>query len=159
MSERAAARDQVASFLAKYSRDVARVGRAVRSKIRKRLPGAVELVYDNYNALVFAFGPTERPSELILSVALYPRWVSLFFAQGATLPDPEGLLQGSGSRIRHVVLEREGDLDSAPICALVEAAVMSHPEVNAGRGRTIVKSVSARQRPRRPTGRGHRTRR
>jgi hypothetical protein len=78
---------QLAGFIARFSPDVARVARAARAKIRKQLPGAFELVYDNYNALALAFGPTDRASDAILSIALYPRWVSLFFARGAKLPD------------------------------------------------------------------------
>ena len=142
---------QVASFIAKYSPEVARVARQARRKIRKLLPGAVELVYDNYNALALAFGPTERPSDLILSIALYPRWVSLFFTRGATLADHHGLLRGSGRTIRHVVIQRAVLLDSAPVQALIKEAVATHPRrLTHGRGQTIIQSVSAKQRPRRP---------
>src|ERR1039458_9537409 len=65
-----------------------------------RLPGAVQLVYDNYNALVIGFGPSERASEASFSIVLYPRWVTLFFLQGAGLPDPRRLLKGSGKVVR-----------------------------------------------------------
>ncbi len=54
---------QVASFLAKFSPDVARAARAAHARVRKLLPSAFELVYDNYNALALAFGPTERTSQ------------------------------------------------------------------------------------------------
>jgi hypothetical protein len=142
---------QIAGFIARYSPEVARVARQARGKIRKLLPGAVELVYDNYNALALAFGPTERASELILSIALYPRWVSVFFTRGAELDDPEGLLRGSGNRMRHIVLESAATLDRGPVRALVREAVATHPKPLArGRGRTIIRSVSAAQRPRRP---------
>jgi hypothetical protein len=142
---------RVAGFIAKYSPDVARVARQARARVRKLLPGAVELVYDNYNALALAFGPTERPSDLILSVALYPRWVSLFFTRGAELEDPQGLLQGSGSRFRHIVLESAATLDRAPVRALIRDALATHPKPLArGPGCTIIQSVAARQRPRRP---------
>jgi hypothetical protein len=151
MAEKSAER-QVAGFIAKYSPEVARVARQARHKIRRLLPGAVELVYDNYNALALAFGPTERPSDLILSVALYPRWVSLFFTRGAELADPHRLLRGSGSKIRHVVVHRAVVLDSAPVKALIKEALASHPKRLApGRGWTIIQSVSAKHRPRRPT--------
>lgn len=153
MAEKSVER-QVASFMAKYSPEVARVARQARRKIRKLLPGAVELVYDNYNALALAFGPTERPSDLILSIALYPRWVSLFFTRGAELADPLALLRGSGSKIRHVVLQRAVLLDSAPVQALIKEALATHPtRLTHGRGRTIIQSVSAKQRPRRPAER------
>jgi hypothetical protein len=88
------------------------VAKAARARVRKLLPGAFEFVHDNYNALALAYGPSERTSEVVLSIALYPRWVSLFFARGATLPDPSGVLRGSGNRMRHVVPERIEILDS-----------------------------------------------
>ena len=46
--------------------------RAVRAKLRKRLKGALEFVYDNYYSLVIGFGPSERPSEAIFSIVLLP---------------------------------------------------------------------------------------
>jgi hypothetical protein len=148
---------QVAAFIRRYSPEVAQLARQARRKIRQLLPGAVELVYDNYNALALAFGPSEKPSELILSIALYPRWVSLFFTRGADLADPQGLLRGSGSKIRHVVLEGAAMLDSAPIRALIRDALATHPRrLPRSGGRTIIQSVSAKQRPRRPAGRGGR---
>ena len=145
---------QVADFIAKFSPNVARAAKTARATIRRLLPGAFELVYDNYNALALAFGPTERTSEVILSIAVYPRWVSLFLVRGAKLPDPSGILRGSGRQMRHVVLEPVGVLDSAPVRALIKAAVATHPKaLGGGRRRTIIRSVSAKQRPRRPRDR------
>ena len=96
-------------------------------------------------------------SDVILSIALYPRWVSLFFARGKSLPDPDRVLRGSGNQMRHVVLDPVSVLDSPPVRALIRAAVSTHPKrLPRGRGRTIVKAVSAKQRPRRPRGKGAR---
>ena len=79
---------QLAGFIGRFSPEVARVAKAARSKIRKLHPGRSQLVYDNYNALAIAFSPTERTSEAILSIALYPRWVSLFSTRGAATRPP-----------------------------------------------------------------------
>ena len=151
---------QLATFIAKFSPEVARVAKAARTRVRKLLPSAFELVYDNYNALALAYGPSDRTSEVVLSIALYPRWVSLFFARGAKLPDPSGVLRGSGNQMRHVVLERIELLDSGPVRTLIQTAVATHPKpFGPERGRTIIKAVSAKQRPRRPVEpRGRRTR-
>ena len=65
---------QLDAFLDKYTPAVAMLARACLAKMRARLPGAVQLVYDNYNALAIGFGPSERASEAIFSIALYPRW-------------------------------------------------------------------------------------
>jgi hypothetical protein len=103
--------EQWAAFLSRYDPAIAKVAKAAIARLRKEIPGAVELVYDNYNALVMGFGPTERASEAVVSIALYPRWVTLFFLQGARLADPSRLLKGAGSRVRHIVLSDVAILD------------------------------------------------
>jgi hypothetical protein len=145
---------QLAGFMAKYTPAVAAVAKTALGKLRRRLPGAVELVYDNYNALAIGFGPTERASDAIFSVALYPRWVSLFFLHGAALRDPEKLLKGSGKRVRHIVLEDAARLDHPGVRDLMLRALESAPRPFDGRGRRriLIKSISARQRQRRPRG-------
>ena len=146
-------KEQLEAFLDKFSPDVARVARAALAKMRKLTPGALELVYDNYNALAIGFSPTERASDVIVSIALYPRWVSVFFLQGKGLPDPTNRLRGSGTRVRHIVLSAAADLDEPAVrdliaVALVRAKTPLDPKQRRG---LVVKSVSAKQRPRRPS--------
>jgi hypothetical protein len=145
-------RAQLSSFISKFSPDIAAQARAVLAELRTRLPGATELVYDNYNALAIGFGPTERMGDLILSVAVYPRWVSLFFFNPQGLPDPDRLLRGSGTMVRHLVLASPADLDRPGVRTLVRRAVAAAevPLDPAQPRRLVIKSVSARQRARRP---------
>ena len=147
-----ATRTQVAAFISRFDPAVAKLARAARTKLRKLLPTAIELVYDNYNALAIGFGPTERTSDAVLSVAVYARGVNLYFMYGASLPDPDGLLEGNGTQGRFLRLTNAAQLDDRKVVALVKRAV-SHgrvPMALSGRGYTIVKSISAKQRPRRP---------
>jgi len=143
---------ELAGFLAKYSPEIEAVAKAVRATLRARLQGANELVYDNYNALAIGYGPSEKASDAIVSIALYPRWVSLFFLQARGLDDPRGLLQGSGSVARHIVLQSADDLDMPSVRELFKQAVKTAkvPLDRGAHGRLVIKSVSARQRPRRP---------
>jgi hypothetical protein len=144
---------QLAGFLAKYDPAVRRVAVEAIASLRARLPGTVELVYDSYNNLAVTFGPTERVADAVFSITVYPRRVSLFFTHGAGLPDPQGLLIGAGSRIRHIVLDDASMLDRPAVRRLMRAAVVRaglEPD-RAQPGRLIIKSVSARQRPRRPS--------
>ena len=55
---------RLTEFIGRFSPEVARTARSARTKVRKLLPDAFELVYDNYNALAIAFGPTERASDI-----------------------------------------------------------------------------------------------
>jgi hypothetical protein len=146
---------QVSRFMARYDADIIRVAVDARARLRRRMPGAYELVYDNYNALVIGFGPTERASDAVISLALYPRWVTLFFLSGATLPDPLGILKGSGKQVRSIRLDTASMLGTPGVRALLDAALAEAdpPMPSRGRGRVIIKSVSARQRTRRPKAR------
>jgi len=143
---------QWAAFLSKYDPAIAARAKAAVARLRKYVPGAVELVYDNYNALVVGFGPSERASEAVLSIALYPRWVTLFFLQGARLDDPARRLKGAGTRVRHIVLSDLAILDEPALRRLIWQAVATAPRpIDAkARRRMVIRAVSAKQRPRRP---------
>jgi hypothetical protein len=144
---------QVRAALDRYEPAIVTLVTAARRIMRRRYPGAVELVYDNYNALVFGYGPSERASEAPFSLAAYPRWINLFFLQGARLPDPHHLLQGSGRRVRSIRLESAAQLEAAPVRELFRAAVDRMPVPFAGgRGRTVIRATAAVRRPRRPRG-------
>lgn len=140
------------SFLSKFEPGVAASARAALAQLRKTLPGAIEIVYDNYNALAIGFGPSDKSSEAIFSIAVFPRWVSLFFLQGAKLPDPDKILKGSGTRVRHIVLTDPKILEQPAVKKLMALALKSakRPLDPKQRRRLIIKSISAKQRPRRP---------
>jgi Domain of unknown function (DU1801) len=147
------AADQLDEFLARFTPEVTETAKQALRKMRTRLPGAIELIYDNYNALAIGFSPSDRASDAIFSIALYPRWVSLFFlTNGARLRDPEGRLQGSGKQTRHIVLETAALLDDPAVQELMAQALeLSAKQIDASQPRRlIVKSISAKQRPRRP---------
>jgi len=139
-------------FIAKFSDKVAGEARDAVDRMRNRLPGAIIAVYDNYNALAIGFGTGEKVGDMVFSLAIYPRWVSLFFGQGATLDDPHGMLKGAGSRVRHVVLSDIALLDDPRVRDLMDRAMAHAPTLTdaATPGRIVIKSVAANQRPRRP---------
>src|ERR1700735_3666237 len=98
-------KEQLDAFIDRFTPEVAKMARRALVKMRKLTPGSLELVYDNYNALAIGFSPTERAGDGIFSIALFPPHASLFFLQGAKLPDPTKRLRGSGNVVRHIVLE------------------------------------------------------
>jgi hypothetical protein len=144
---------QLAEFIAKFTPEIAALIRGARKKMREHLPQALELVYDNYNFFVIGYGPSERASEAIFSLAAQAKGVSLCFLQGAGLPDPDGLLRGSGKVVRNIRLETAATLDRADVRALMKTALerAMSPITPTGVHRLIIKSVSAKQRPRRPS--------
>ena len=143
---------QLNTFLGRFDPAIQKLVKAARVKLRRRLPTAVELIYDNYNALAIAFAASERASDAIVSLAVYARGVNLYFIYGVALPDPHHLLLGSGNQGRFVRLESAAMLDRREIAELLAAAVEESetPLPQTGRGRVIIKSISPKQRPRAP---------
>jgi len=143
---------QLDGFIDKFTPEVAALTRNLIEKMKRRVPGATIMVYDNYNALAIGFGPTDKAGHAVLSLAVMPRWVTLCFLRGVRLPDPHRILNGSGSRVRHVRLHTPEAFDDPRVQDLIEAALdRSEPPIDqAAEQELIIKSISAKQRPRRP---------
>ncbi len=149
------AETQLAGFFAKYEPATAALGKALRAKLRARLPGLFEIVYmyENQNALVISYSPSERGYEGMCSIAVRPDGVSLYFTRGAELSksDPNKLLQGRGNGVRHVVMRSVADFDRAEIEALMAAALkLANLRLDAGaKGSVILRAEAQKRRARR----------
>jgi hypothetical protein len=153
------AETQLASYFAKYEPAMAKLGKALRAKLRARLPGLFEIVYvyvyENQNALVISYSPTERGYEAVCSISVYPHLVKLGFGKGAELSksDPNKLLQGQGKTARYVELNSVADFDRAETESLIADAVKLAKlrlDPNA-KGAVIIKAEAQKQRARRAT--------
>jgi len=142
---------EVVSFIDKFEPAVARLIRKCRLEVRKLLPTAIELVYDNYNFFVIGYASTERASDCIVSIAAASNGVGLSFYYGASLADPLKLLQGSGKQNRFIRLPSAQQLRVPSVVQLIRTAAAQGktPLASRGGGNTIIKSVSAKQRARR----------
>lgn len=139
-------------FIAKFTPAVEALTHILFAKMCARLPGSTIPVYDNYNALAIGFGPDATVKHVVLSLAVMPRWVTLCFTWGVKLDDPHGRLKGSGNQVRSVQLHGASAIDDPDIEALIadalaKAIVPIDPKAPGG---IVIKSVSAKQRPRRP---------
>lgn len=85
-------------------------------------PQVVEVVRLGDRATTYGLGP-KKMSEGYAYILPHERWVNLGFFQGAGLPDPEALLEGTGARMRHVKVRTEDVVDSPAVRTLVVAAV------------------------------------
>jgi hypothetical protein len=148
------AETRIAGYFAKYKPAMAKLAKALRAKLRARLPGLFEIVYmyENQGALVISYSPTERGYEGVCSISVYPDVVKLGFVQGAQLSksDPNKLLQGQGKMVRYVELGSAADFDRAEIETLIAAAVKLAKlrlDPNA-KGAMIVKAEAQKQRAR-----------
>ena len=147
------AEQRLQSFIAKFEPRQQRLIRAVRGILRRRFPTAHELVYDNYNFFVIGYCSTERPSDCVFSIAAAANGVGLCLTHGASLPDPKKVLVGAGRQTRFLRLASTSVLARPEVKTLLTQAVAraKAPLPATGRGRLIIRSVSAKQRPRRKT--------
>lgn len=150
------AEDQLAAFLARFTPDIATRADDVLARLRARMPNAVQLIYDNYNALVIGFGPNERASDAIFSVAIYPRWINLFFLQAVKqrLADPKSLLRGEGKVVRHVRIDDASSVESRDMRQLIDRSLRdAHvPLPVDAPGYMVVRAIADYRRARRPAG-------
>jgi hypothetical protein len=151
---------ELAGFIDKFTPEMARAIRAVRAALRKRVPTANELVYDNYNFFVIGYSSTLRPSDCFAQLVADAHGVRLAFYWGSKLPDPAGILLGGGNQNRFIRLESARDLARPEVEALIRAAAAQGkaPLPTAGRGTLVIRSVSAKQRPRRVAAKPKRSR-
>lgn len=144
-------RQQLKKFIAKYDPAIAAQAKKALVKMRKLVPGANELVYDNYNALVIGFAPGDRASAAIFSIVLYPKYINLFFLHGRDLPDPAKRLQGKGNQVRLIRLESERTLDEPEVRELINLALHRAPVPfdPKQKPRMEIREIAKKQRPRR----------
>ncbi len=146
---------QLKGLIDKFAPDMAKQIRFAYAAMKKRWPTAQQMVYDNYNFFVIGFCPTDKPSEAIFSLACQAKGVSLCFLQGAHIPkslDPKKLLKGSGTTVRSIRLYPIELIDDQDVVALMTVA-NAHAKVQMpqnGKGNLVIRSVSTKQRPRRP---------
>jgi hypothetical protein len=151
----AATERRIEAFVDRYTPAIATKLRAARQRLRAHFPRGVEMVFDNYNALVFGIGPTGHTRDSFISIAGYPKWVTLFFLDGASLDDPDGLLEGDGKQVRGIRLKTPADMDAPAVAALVAQAIATRRDALAAAPplSTVIKAEVDKQRPRRPATR------
>lgn len=125
--------------------------RSVRAAVRKRLSTANELAYDYGHALVIGYAPADRGVDAVVAIRASAAGVSLYFSQGPQLPDPKGLLRGSGKQTRFIPVEAPGQLAHPDVEALLAATIEQArvPLPAEGKGRLVIKSDGAEKPPRR----------
>jgi hypothetical protein len=107
-----------------YTTDVQEVAREARKLILAAVPEADEMV--DLPARVIGYGYGQNYKDLICTIILSKGGVKLGIVGGATLPDPNGLMEGAGKKHRYVVLNEPADLKKAGLKELIRQAEMSN---------------------------------
>jgi hypothetical protein len=108
--------DEVRSFLEAYPPEIRDLALAARELVLRVAPDAEERVHRPWKTI--AYGLTRK----FCAVSPYRSWINLHFHQGASLPDPEALLEGTGKSARHVKITSRKDLGRQALARLIRAA-------------------------------------
>ena len=109
-------------FLKPYDREVQKLALDLRALVLEETAPCHENIYDAYSAVAIGYGPTGRVSDGIFHIAVYAKGVNLGFNQGATLADPDGILEGNGKQIRHIKIRTPSDLARPEVRDYVQRA-------------------------------------
>lgn len=103
--------------------DVIATANALRATVKAAMPDVVEQV-DFGNGLL-AFGRSMAMRDLLFAIIPHKSHVNLQLADGADLPNPDGSIEGTGKRIRHVKV-RSIEAASSPAVRNAIAAQIAH---------------------------------
>jgi hypothetical protein len=109
-------------FLKPYDRAIRDLALDLRQLVLEEMAPCHENIYDAYNAVAMGYGSSQRLSDGVLHIAVYAKGVNLGFNDGASLDDPLEILEGKGSRIRHIKLRTSDDLARPEIRAYIRRA-------------------------------------
>lgn len=137
--------------LSPYDASVQALALRLRNLVLQEAPQASELLYDSYNAVATAFTFTDRLADAFCHVAVYSKHVNLGFNRGSELADPDGVLQGSGKRIRHLKVRQPADVENVQLQQLVRLAVAHAPHAKAVETQPVLRVRGASPSKRRPT--------
>lgn len=107
-------------FLDQYPPAVRELAMRARVLVLDALPGVIELV--DPPSKIIAYGYSSKYADLVCAIQPHASYINLIFSKGAALPDPLGLLTGTGKRARHVKIEKVEDIERTGVRALVEVA-------------------------------------
>jgi hypothetical protein len=108
-------------FLVNHPEEVRKLVLNARGLILEVMPDVIEQLDPSANLI--GYGTDRSYKGLVCGIAIYKTYINLMFARGASLPDPVGLLRGTGKRARHIKIETAADLENPGVRTMLESAV------------------------------------
>lgn len=112
--------EEVREFLSEQPEAIRQIAESLRTVVLEEVPGVVETRHGGWRIIGYSRDGTMKTS--ICAIAPHRRHVNLQFFDGVSLPDPEGLLEGTGRRARHVKIRRVEECLSEGVRGLIRAA-------------------------------------
>jgi hypothetical protein len=101
---------------------------SAKALITRIMPDVVEVAWPKQNIISYGVGP-KKMSEHFCYIGVFKARINLGFYYGVDLPDPQGLLEGSGKLMRHIKVTSSAQLDDPALQQLVEEASRYLPKL------------------------------
>ena len=108
-------------LLTKYGDEVRTLAVKTRRLVLDVLPDADEKTYWGWSNTWY--GTSDKSADAIFTISPQKAYVSLYFLRGTELSDPDGLLEGSGKKLRHVKIRDAVDLKTVSLRELMKGAL------------------------------------
>ena len=116
---------ELEDFLDEFKPEVRTLALQLRDLVHEIDPEVIEQI--DKPAHLLAYGYAKTYTHLMCVIILYTDYVNLGFPRGIDLPDPEGLLEGTGKRARHVKITDTETIDLPEVAALIQASAEETP--------------------------------
>lgn len=105
----------------RYTPDIRATAKKMRVLVLKAFPDAFEKTYWGWSNTWYGF--SDKSSNMVFSINPIKSYVQLYFIRGTELSDPEGLLEGTGKKLRHVNIRSAAELKRPALLRLMKRAV------------------------------------
>jgi len=110
------------TYIAPHPPEVQFLVLQARALILSVMPDAVEQLDPSIPMIAYGFDRTYK--GLVCSITIFKAYINIMLAQGASLPDPHGILKGTGKLARHIRINAPGDLEMTGVKEMLEAALV-----------------------------------
>lgn len=114
--------------IAESSPEMKAIASDLRALLAEVMPNITEVPWANQKIAGYGVGP-KKMSEHFCYLAPQKAHVNLGFMYGADLPDPDGLLEGTGQAMRHIKIRSLEEVKHPAIKQLIIAASTHLPKL------------------------------
>ncbi len=101
---------------------LAELAQQLRDFLKKETNPAIEIVFSSYNSINIGYGFTEKAWDCYCGIIIYSKHINISFPSGVSLTDPENILQGTGTKVRHIRIDKFEDIEKPAVFALLKQA-------------------------------------
>lgn len=147
---------QIENFLLPFDDELTTLVQQLRVYLKKQTKPTVEMAFDSYNSVNIGYGFTEKAWDCFCGIIVYSKHLNLSFPAGSSLTDPKGLLQGTGSKVRHIRIDKLDDIKQPAVLKILKEArdnslaLILDKSIDQNQIKTVIKPASANKRRPRP---------